>query len=336
MTFDIPCPWSPGTAQARKVISFVMDIILHVGAHRTASTSFQRYIRNNLTELNGRKIAFWGPRRLRKGLFAGLYPNPAAANRRNLQRRAEGRVRMHAEMTRDAGADQLIVSEENMIGAPRDCLRRKSLYPAVGERMARVSAAFDGQVSRVVLSIRSQELWWSSVAAFAVARGHDIPGILTLDKIAESRRSWRDVITDLSCAVPGADIVVLPFEQYAGRPDAAFSQATDRQAPSGGASTWLNRSPDLADLRQMLDSRGQNPDKLPQGDGRWTPFLPDQAAALRETYFDDIMWLTAGADGLARLTKEDTRQRSGTSLTSGVMKKGQQNDHGQEQLARSG
>lgn len=336
MNASIPCPWPPGTALARKAIRAIMDIILHIGAHRTATTSFQQYLRDNMGALQAQDIGFWGPRRMRKGLFSGLYPRPAAAKGRNLQRRAEGRVQMHAELACRGGIKQLIVSEENMMGAPRECLRRKTLYPAIGERMARVAQAFDGRITRVVMSVRAQDLWWSSIAAYAVNRGHQMPGALTLDKIAENRRGWRDVITDLACAVPGADILVLPFEQYGGRPDAVLAHATGHAAPMDRNNHWLNRSPDLAELRKKLAVVGKDEGVMPQGDGRWNPFTKDQAAALREAYADDMMWLTAGADGLATLTEDDTRKRAGTSLPAGVLTKGHYHDQRQGHLARSG
>lgn len=46
-----------------------MDIILHLGAHRTASTSFQRYMRSVSDALAAGGTGFWGPGRTRKGLF---------------------------------------------------------------------------------------------------------------------------------------------------------------------------------------------------------------------------------------------------------------------------
>ena len=72
------------------------------------------------------------------------------------------------------------------------------------------------------------------------------------------------------------------------------------------------------------------------GLGNWHPFSDAQAAALRETYADDLFWLTAGADGLATLTETSTAPRAGTSWPDGDRRKGHHHDSGQRKLAQSG
>lgn len=307
-----------------------MDIILHVGAHRTGSTSFQHYLTGNRPQLLSDGTVFWEPGMLRKGLFSGLFPQPRLLNGRNLQRRAMGRVRLHAAQVARSGGERLVVSEENMIGAPRACLQAGALYPAIGERMARLGAAFEGRLTRVVMCIRSQDLWWSSVAAYGVGRGHPVPDDLRCAAVASNPRSWRDVITDMACALPEAEIRILPFEQFAGRADRVLEECTGRPAPAPHAQNWLNRSPDVIMLRRKLAELGHVVSELPahlQADaGRWSPFTPAQTASLREAYADDLMWLTAGADGLATLTEDRSRARAGTSLPFGALTKGHEDD----------
>ncbi|MCX7564822.1 hypothetical protein OS189_00515 [Sulfitobacter sp. F26169L] len=330
MNCAVSLPRLPRVAHWRKGIVRFMDIILHVGAHRTGSTSFQHYLRGNRAVLMADGTALWEPYMLRKGLFTGLFAKPRMMNGRNLQRRAMGRIRMQAAQAMRAGAARLLVSEENMIGAPRACLRSATLYPAIGERMARLDAAFEGRINRVVMSIRAQDLWWSSVAAYGVGRGHTVPDAGRIAGIADSARTWRNVITDMACALPQVKIKVLPFEQFAGQSDKILAAATNSAAPRNHAQSWLNRSPDAAMLRKKMAENGVPASALPahlvQGEGRWNPFSQTQAAALREAYADDMMWLTAGADGLATLTEDHSRERAGFSLPAGVLTKGQTHD----------
>jgi len=332
-----PVNWPTGAATCLGGIVRLMDIILHAGAHRTGTTSFQSYLRGNTAALAADGTGYWGPRRLRTGLFSGLFPAPGPARGRNLLRRAEGRVQMHLDLAETAGVARLLVTDENMMGAPRACLSAGSLYPAVGERMARVSLAFGARAGRVIISLRALDLWWASVAAYSVARGHSVPESRKLDQIACSGRGWRDVITDLACAMPEAQIVVVPFEQVASRPDALLAAATGRTAPRAHRENWLNRSPDLRALRRLLAERGNNLDVVPDGDGRWQPFSAAQSAALRETYADDMMWLAAGADGLATLTEDSFRSRVGKSQPAEAMTRGHEDDQGRQKgLAHSG
>jgi hypothetical protein len=330
MTVAVSQTRLPYVAAWRKGIARLMDIILHVGVHRTGSTSFQHYLRGNRARLMTDGTALWEPHMLRRGLFGGLFATPRVMNGRNLQRRAMGRVRLNLAQARRAGAERLLVTEENMIGAPRACLRAASLYPAMGERMARLEAAFEGQISRVVMSIRAQDLWWSSVAAYGVGRGHAMPDDARLGALAKAPRTWRDVITDMACAMPDTEIKVLPFEQFSGQFDKMLAQATGRPAPQTHAQSWLNRSPDVSMLRLKMVENGYSaehfPEHLATGEGRWNPFTTEQSANLREAYADDMMWLAAGADGLATLTEDPSRTRASLSLPTGALTKGQSHD----------
>lgn len=321
MTAAIPASWPVGAAAFTALGRAIMDVILHLGAHRSGTTSFQRYLRDSHADLSARKTGFWGPKRVRRSVLPGLFPGAGATHRRGLVRRAEGRVQMQLAQAREAGLGQLLVSDENMIGSARQCLRARSLYPAIGERMARIGSAFGGEIKRVVLSVRSPDLWWASAAAYTVGRGHPVPDAQTFDAIAQNPRSWRDVVTDLACALPGAEIKIAPFEQFAGQADALFAVCTGQSAPTGTAG-WLNRAPDLCGLRDTLAERGEDPALLPCATGRWQPFNAAQAATLRERYADDLFWLTAGADGLATLTEDPSRRRAGPSLPPGAMREG--------------
>ena len=335
----------PVAALLHKGIARLMDIILHIGAHRTGTTSFQHYLRGNRARLVDDGTGVWEPQMMRQGLLDGLFAKPRILNGRDLQRKAMGRVRVRATQAERTGIERLLVTEENMIGAPRACLRAAMLYPAIGERMARLDAAFEGRITRVVMNIRALDLWWSSVAAYGVGRGHEMPDEARIATVAASKRSWRDVITDVAGALPQAEIKILPFETFVGQADKVLMQATGRAAPANHAASWLNRSPDTATMRQKMIDNGVPADNLPdhltQNEKRWTPFTFEQGANLREAYADDIMWLTAGADGLATLTEDSSRKRAGFSLPPGALTKGQfhdqQNPHRfQGRLAQTG
>lgn len=289
-----------------------MDITLHLGAHRSASTSFQYYMRKNGARLAASGTGFWGPQQLRKGLLHGVFPSPGPIPAEQQFQRARGRILLQIAGFEEAGIRRLIVSDENMIGAPRDCLRNMRLYPAVGDRIARHGAVFGPLVTRAVLSIRSQEAWWRSTIAFAVERGARVPGQAELTHIAAGVRSWRDVITDLACALPHTQLLILPHECFASLPERRLSVMLGGQdVPQKHAREWLNRSPDLVALRAALIGRGSDAEALPPGDGPWQPFSMAQRAALREAYADDLFWLRAGADGLATLIEEPGSDQAG-------------------------
>lgn len=323
----------PAGAALRIRTARTMDVILHVGAHRCATTTFQSYLRLNSDRLAAQGIGFWGPHRTRGGLLRGVIPRPGPDFRRDLAVRAAGRLKMNLDRRGEAGVRTLLVSDENMLGFLRDNRAEAELYAAAGERVVRFAAAFGGRLRRIVLNVRAHDSYWASVLGYGAARGFGLPGPVTLRRLADRARGWREVVTDLACAAPQANLLVLPFERFAGRPEAQLAAITGCAAPLAHARDRLNATPRLAELRRLLVA--QEAARLPPGDGRWTPFAPAQAAALRERYADDMMWLAAGADGLARLLDDTERYNAGLNPPT-EMTRGRCDDQDHRRLAGAG
>ena len=308
-----------------------MDVILHIGAHRTGTTSFQDYLRVNRAVLTTQGIGFWAPWRTRGGLLNGVADRPLSSAG---VRRGAGRVALNLDGSRRLGIASLVVTDENMIGGLRLSLRRRTLYPSAGERLARLSAAFGGP-ARVTLQLRSLDAWWASAIAYLVPRGEDVPPPQVIETLSAAPRSWRDVITDIACACPGTDIQVTTYEAFGDRPDLLLGALTRRRSvPHATPGRHLrNCRPDADTLRRILAERG---DALPATSPhpRWSPFSDTQAARLRETYADDLHWLRAGADGLARLTEDPEPARPRLNLAAAAMKRGYIDDGSARELAR--
>ncbi len=283
----------------------IMKVVLQLGAHRTGNTSFHHYLSENKTKLQERGIAVWGPDQTRNGLLTGVIPVASRPNPAEQFRRAKTRIKLQLAQAEAKGYETLLVSDENMIGAARSNLREERLYAAMGERMARFFDAFCGRITSVGLSIRAQDTYWASAMAYGVARGHKVPSARVVERLGQSPRFWRDVITDLACAMPDVALKVLPFETFAALPEMRLATLTGQTGlPTTHAREWLGKSPDLRQLRQIVEARGGDTARLGVGHGRWQPFTTEQASALREAYADDLFWLRAGADGLATLTEE--------------------------------
>jgi len=321
----------PGWAAVMRQAGAFVDVILHIGAHRTGTTTFQSYLRDNADALKTSGIGFWGPRRTRRGLFAGILPRPAVANRRNREQRGIGRVRLSCAATENKGYTHLVISDENMIGSVGENLGKLSLYPGVGERMARYAQAFSDRPSRVFLTIRALDRFWASSLGYGLSRGCRLPTKDDVEKLATGRRSWRDVITDVACAMPASEITVLPFETYGGQPDAQLALMTGKNPPRNQTRDWLNATPHQPQLRQIVQARGEDCAAL-TGTGRWYPFDTAQVMALRETYLDDLFWLHAGADGLATFINGTGTDRMGRKPAVVHDARGQSNDDEEKEV----
>ena len=162
-------PCSTPAALWSKVCRF-MDVILHVGAHRTGTTTLQSYLRQHRGALETAGVEVWDPRRTRRGLFHGLRPGDAVPQGDRARRRALGRIKVNLEEAANRGVQTLVISDENLIGSVRENLRTRRLYPAIGERLARLYEALEGSLNAVVISTRSQDRYWPSACAYGVAR----------------------------------------------------------------------------------------------------------------------------------------------------------------------
>lgn len=314
-----------------------MKTILHVGAHRTATTTFQSYMRRHGETLREQGLGYWGPYRTRKGLFSGILPGTSPGYVRDASKRARGRVQLQLAQAEARGMHTLLISDENMIGTVRKSVAARRLYPEAGERMARFAAAFDGRIDRIVVSVRGQDAWWRSAVAFAVTRGMPVLSRHARGRIAQEMRGWRDVVLDIACAVPeGTDIRVVPFESYAGQADALLRLATDIPGPVMDEMEWLNRAPSVTEMQNILRLRRVDATLNEDETGRWQPFSGAEQAALRELYEDDMFWLRAGADGLATLTEDPQRISHKKAMAWGMEERGHSYVAKEGPMAQSG
>ena len=108
-----------------------MTIILHLGAHRTGTTTFQSLLDRNRADLARRGLAVWTPARTRGGLLDGLVQRPCDATPQDDWRakRSCGRIRMERARLAGQGQERLLLSEENLLGAIRNNLRERCLFP---------------------------------------------------------------------------------------------------------------------------------------------------------------------------------------------------------------
>lgn len=278
-----------------------MDVILHLGAHRTATTALQTALRGQAAHLAAQSLAVWTPPQTRAGLLAGILPEPGLISPEQQLDRARGRIALALTRLQDQGTARLLVSDENIPGTPRGNIKARALYPAAGFRVVRHAQAFGLHLRRAHLTVRALDSYWASLLAFSVSRGAPVPGPGARAAIAANPRGWREVIRDVACALPDVDLQVSVHDATG-----EFADLTGGALRPVGPMPRPNAAPDLPALRRAQADAGGNPALLGAGDGRWQPFTRDQVACLRETWADDLFWLRAGADGLATLIN-DTR-----------------------------
>lgn len=297
-----------------------MDIILHLGAHRTGTVAFHSYLRANRAELARLRVAVWEPEMLRAGLGAGLTgpvlpPNPALQVR---VQRSLGRIGIELARLDRRGLDRLLVTEPGLIGNLHENLAAGALYPQLLPRLARLSGTLGPRCSRVVLGVRSYDSYWASALAQAVPSGFPVPTPDKLAQLVAQPRRWRHLIAEIATAFPRAECLILPYEALAGQLDLQLAMALGEPVPAlAGARLRLHLRPTRAMLREALADRRENPGLIAAGEGPWQMFDPVQVAALQGFYAADLAWLRQGADGLARVMDGGSGCDAGTGQESG-------------------
>ena len=122
----VPLKPLPSGAALRQWINSAMDVILHLGAHRTGTTTFQDYMRRHKERLAAQKVVFCGPRSSRYDFYAlGLRANVCRSDK---HKRGETHIRRLLDGKSSEGMSKLVVSDENIIGSVEDNLRSGGLY----------------------------------------------------------------------------------------------------------------------------------------------------------------------------------------------------------------
>lgn len=295
-------------AKARTLLNRVvraMDIHLHLGAHRTATTTFQTYLLDNQKILNYAGITVWAPEHTRHSLFHGLFGAPQKRDvaRIRTARRSTGLIKIERQRLALAGTRSLVISEENAVGAMRHNFRAQALYPQARARLLRWRAGLQDGVTRIGFGIRSYESYWASALAFAVLHGQRVPDIAACDRLVAQPRRWRDVIREITGVFPGAELMVWDFDDFANRPHDQLTALTGKITPSArlmlAKGHHRNARVNAADLHRVVEERHGHSHMIPDQDAPWDPFNADQRAAFRAQYAEDLAWLSAGADGIA-------------------------------------
>lgn len=288
-----------------------MDVILHIGAHRTATTAFQHHLATHRDTLTEHGAVYWGPKITRAGLFRGAIGGIEGALAWQ-QRRFNGRCKMRAEAVRQSGANHLIVSDENMMGSLRAALEDTHFYRDAGRRVSAYAKGFEQHRLSVALCVRSYAEWWSSAMAFRLSKGGPLPRTDLREHMVTQPRRWRHIVEELARVLPDATLTVWSYEAMAHEPDRILRELTGLDTPID-MGLRRNTRPSATDLRRFLADCDVDPDEFEWSGDSFMPFAAHEREALDAQYAEDLDWLANGANGFAdfiNLPREDAVQNA--------------------------
>ena len=197
-----------------------LRVALHVGAHKTGTTLFQRHIAANAEAL------------LAQGVFAAnVYAPRYMLKVRNRLRRLQNQNRETPEeatlapasrhlvgLARAQGAHTILISDENILGFPfhRQMIVNgpgAGLYPSAAACLRLVAAGFEGLPLAIRLHTRAQHSLLVSHYSEAL---RSLQVDMTLAEFVEAidleRLAFDDLIERIRVAAPDAALTTAPFE----------------------------------------------------------------------------------------------------------------------------
>ena len=253
-------------------------VVLHIGAHKTASTHLQQAIRAQRRALLGEGVGFFGPPHFRSARFPFREVMAWRGRLARLRRRhAPGLVGQHAQMQR------LVLSEENILGGAHDpdMFEQGRFYPRAQERLARFIAAVGGEEVTLFLAVRDPASFLLSAYSQKLLSGRPMPFDSFIGTLDPARLSWAELMARLLAVPEVTGCVLWRFEDY---PAIAPRVLDAMLAPAGAAQVPLPAQP----AHQGLSARAQQ----------------------------EVMdWLRAGGRGDAAQAARDARERFAKSAT---------------------
>jgi hypothetical protein len=162
------------------------EVVYHLGAHKTASSLLQKYMRDNTDVLRGHRIVYLGRGEM----------NDCVGWGKRLLKRPEILGDRLAELLDDDGCDRLVTSHENTLGPPLKP-GAPHLYPRGPEIVEQLTRVLMPWRSRAFLYIRPQAEFVESYYLQRIHQGDHVSFSEWLDDLDLDALSWRPVVDAL-------------------------------------------------------------------------------------------------------------------------------------------
>jgi len=177
-------------------------MILHIGAHKTATSYMQKKLALNVELLNRRNIHY-DPLDIFRKEFTPLLNE-------NVTRESEW-IR---ELRGTARAMNILVSEENIMGVPGDLVREGQYYIRARDRLVRACQLLGNETPDIYLALREYSGFTVSMYSEYIRHREFLKFEEYLAIYDRSGFSWIRVIEDIFAAVPGATVSVWDFGNF--------------------------------------------------------------------------------------------------------------------------
>lgn len=189
------------------------DVILHIGAHKTATTHLQLALQSVRTELRELGVGIYGPSQLRgDGLsLAERFALPHAKSDTVRSDDPAGEWRKMSD-----GCTRVVLSEENFTGVLNRAGAKMQLpfYANAVERIAGLASVIAPDGVDVFLSIRAPATFLNSIYSQVLMSGGRVRPETFKSKNALTSVNWPNYIDQLTRIQALRSLIVWPYEDY--------------------------------------------------------------------------------------------------------------------------
>jgi len=184
----------------------VTKIILHLGAHRTASTHVQGVLGKNTALL------------AEAGISAPSQDDVKDALTKPLGTRIPS---LRAGFGALAGLETVVISDENLLGFLNSIFSHGEFYPDTARRLAKLRAMLPVDPVKIVVAIRPYDSFFASAYGRWLAPGRMVlPRATVAELVLGLTRGWGDVLADIAEVFPDSEMHISEYS-----PDPRFGPA---------------------------------------------------------------------------------------------------------------
>lgn len=177
-------------------------MILHIGAHKTATSYMQKKLAQNIDLLATRNVHY-EPLDVMRKEFTPFLNDTAPAESDWLD-----------ALRKTSGTMNLLLSEENIMGVPGDIVREGHYYVSAQQRLGRTCQMLDAEAPEIYLGLRDYAGFTVSMYSEYIRHRQFLKFTDYLDIYEKSDFSWIRVIEDVFAAVPSAKLTIWDFANF--------------------------------------------------------------------------------------------------------------------------
>ncbi|MEM9269524.1 MAG: hypothetical protein AAGA78_11380, partial [Pseudomonadota bacterium] len=169
-----------------------VEVVLHLGAHKTGSSWAQAALKTSGQALAGAEVIAPGTGHVRREVTAQAIAGKPV------------------DLAAYGHCQRLVLSDENMLGTPRQMLRTGTLYPKAVQRLSAVREAFEDHPVELHLATRPLAPFFAGLVVEGLRNGFYRPLDEVEAVLCAQEGGWQDLADRLRRAWPEAKLTLWP------------------------------------------------------------------------------------------------------------------------------